>query len=290
MTVDEQLLYESRVRTRQAVIAAVAGVLMIAAAGIQLAGPHTKVDELTLDLIYAHKRFPLDLIGAIVNAIGFLGVAATLSFLFTVSHARNPALASWIRILAIVGGGLAAISGVAYAILIAIKANDFVSHGNQTYVEAHHLTSGAGLVALPLLGQLAALLLAIAFVMTALNAMRVGLLTKFMGYLGIFSGVLVMFPIGSPVPIVQGFWLLALAYLFTGRWPSGLPPAWRSGKAERWPTAAESREQRVGSRGGGGVGRVKPTPRPAPEAVGAPSQAAARTRSATPKRKRKKRR
>jgi hypothetical protein len=291
MTVDEQLLYESRVRVRQAAIAAVAGVLLITAAVIQVAGPHTKVDELTLDLIYAHKRFPLDLIGAIVNGAGFLGVAATLSFLFIAARGRNPALASWIRILAIIGGALAAISAVAYAIVIAMKANDFVSHGSQTYAEAHHLTSGAGLVALPLLGQLAALLLAVAYVMTALNAMRVGLLTKFMGYLGIFGGVLVMFPIGAPAPIVQGFWLLALGYLFTGRWPSGLPPAWRTGKAERWPTAAEQREQRLGSRSGGGAGRAKPTPRPAPEAVGAPSQAAAaRTRSATPKRKRKKRR
>jgi len=59
--------------------------------------------------------------------------------------------------------------------------------------------------------------------------MRVGLLTRFMGYLGIFTGVLVLFPIGSPVPVVQGFWLLALAYLFSGRWPNGVPPAWRSG-------------------------------------------------------------
>jgi hypothetical protein len=184
---------------------------------------------------------------------------------------------------------LAAISGVAYAIVIAMKASDFVSHGSQTYEQAHSLTSGAGLVALPLLGQFAALLLAVAFVMTSLNAMRVGLLTKFMGYLGIFSGVLVMFPIGSPVPVVQGFWLLALAYLFSGRWPSGVPPAWRSGKAEPWPTAAEMRERRTRSGGGGGPGRLKPAPpTPAPQAVGA--TAAGRTRATTSKRKRKKRR
>ncbi len=286
MTADEQLLYESRVRTRQAVIAGVAGVLVIGATAIQLAGVHTKVDELTLDLITAHKRFPLDLLGAIVNAFGFIGIAATLTFLVGASRARNPQVGSWIRILAIVGAVFAAISGVVYAVVIAGKASDFVSHGTQTYEQAHQLTNGAALVALPLLGQFAALLIAVAFVLTSLNAMRVGLLTKFMGYLGIFAGVLVMFPIGPSATVIQGFWLLALAYLFSGRWPSGVPPAWRSGQAERWPSAAEIREQRTRSGGGRAPGRMRPAPMPAPETVGAP---APRTRSTTSKRKRKKR-
>ena len=289
MTVDEQLLYESRVSKRQAAVAVAAGVLLICSAVVQLAGPHTTVDELTLDLITAHKRFPLDLIGAMLNALGFIGVALTLSYLFGISRARNPDMGVWIRILALLGGGLAAISGVVYAAVIAIKANDFVSHGTQTYQQAHALTSGAGFVALPLLGQFAALLLAIGFVMTSLHAMRVGLLPKFLGYLGIFSGVLVLFPIGSPVPIVQGFWLFAVGYLISGRWPSGVPPAWRSGKAERWPTAAEMRAERMRPGGGGGGGGLfRPAPKPAPEPVGA--QLPTRTRSSTPKRKRKKRR
>ena len=291
MTVDEQLLYESRVRTRQAAIAGLAGALVIGATFLQLVGPHTTVTELTIELLTAHKRFPLDLIGAIVNAFGFIAVAATLTYLWGIVRARNEGLGTWVKWLAIVGGVIAAISAVAYAIVIAGKANDFATHGSQTYQEAHRLTKGAGLVVLPLLGQFAALLLAIAFVMAALNGMRVGLLTKFMGYLGILSGVLVMFPIfGSGATIVQGFWLLALAYLISGHWPSGVPPAWRTGKAERWPTAAEMREQRTSSGGRARPGRMKPapTPAPTPETVGAP--AAARSRATTSKRKRKKRR
>ena len=65
MTADDRLLYETRVRSRAAVVAAFAGALMVIAAIVQLAGPHTKVDELTLDLVTAHKRFPLDVIGAV---------------------------------------------------------------------------------------------------------------------------------------------------------------------------------------------------------------------------------
>lgn len=290
MSVDQQLLYESRVRMRMAVVAALAGILLVAAAAIQLTGLHTKVDELTLDLITAHKRFPIDVVGAVINGAGLFAVAATLSFLFGISRARNPELKVFIRWLAIVGGALAAITGVLYALLIAAKASDFVNHGNQTYVEANHLTSSSGLLALPFLGQAAALLLAIGFVLVALNAMRVGLLTRFMGYLGIFTGILVLFPIGSPVPVVQGFWLLALAYLLSGRWPTGVPPAWRSGKAEKWPSSQALREQRGAAVAGRGAGRGKQAPTPVPAPVETVAAGSARSRSSTPKRKRKRRR
>jgi hypothetical protein len=84
--------------------------------------------------------------------------------------------------------------------------------------------------------------------------------------------------------VVQGFWLVALAYLISGRWPTGVPPSWRSGRAEPWPSAQELREQRI--RASGGAARARPTATPAPEAVGA---SASRTRSTTPKRKRKRR-
>jgi hypothetical protein len=294
MTADEQLLYESRVKMRQAIVAGAAGILLVGSAALQLAGPQSKVNELTIGLITAHKRFPLDIIGAVVNGLGLLAVAWTLSFLFEITKGRNPDLRGFVRGIAVAGGVVASITAVAYAVLIAIKAKDFVGHGSQTYQQANHLTSGTGFVAVPLIGQLGALLLALGFVLTSLNAMRVGLLTRFMGYLGIFVGILVLFPIGSPVPIVQGFWLVALAYLMSGRWPTGLPKAWLSGKAERWPSSQELREQRMAARGGAapargnGAGRGKPPPEKPPETVGAPSPA--RTRSGTSKRKRKKRR
>jgi hypothetical protein len=287
MTVDDQLLYESRVRMRQALLAGLAGVLLVVAAVLQLSGPHTKIDELTVDLITAHKRFPIDLIGAVINGLGLCALAATLSFLIGITRARNPELRAFIRPLAVAGAVLAAISGVVYAVVIASKANDFATHGAQTYQQANHLTSSGIIVALPILGQAAALLLAVGFVLIALNAMRVGLLTRFMGYLGIFTGVLVLFPIGSPVPVVQGFWLLALGYLISGRWPTGVPPTWRSGRAEKWPSSQEIRAQRAKATGGG-RGRPQPEPKPAPETVTASSTA--RTRSATSKRKRKRRR
>ena len=290
MSPDEVLLYESRVRSRQVAVAVVAGVCLILASVIQLSGPHTKVDELTLDLLVANQRFPLDLISAVLNAIASLGIAWTLVFLLGAARARNPdKVRPYIRIIALVGGGLAAVAGVVYAIVVAIKVHEFATTGSQTYAEANHLTSGPGLLGLQLLGQAAALLVAVAFVLTSLQAMNQGLLSRFMGYLGMFAGALVLFQI-IQVPVVQTYWLLAVAYLISGRWPTGVPPAWRSGRAEPWPSSAEQRARRVAEKPGERRQRGASKPPPdahEPEAAAAPANG--RTRSTTPKRKRKRR-
>ena len=303
MSISAPLDRENRVRNRFAAAAIAAGFLLAGAAVFQLVGTHTTVDELTLDLIAAHKRFPLDLIGAIVEAIAWLGVAGALGFLADSARARNPQMQAFIKWIAVAGPILAAVSGVVYAILIAGKANDFVHTATQTYQQANQLTTSSVLLVVQLLGQVAALIVAVGFVLVSLNSMRVGLLTRFMGYLGIFAGILVLFVI-TPIPVVQAYWLIAIGYLISGRWPTGMPPAWRTGKAEPWPSNAEMREQRAksmadrrgGGRGGGGGGgggaprRGLFAPRPAPEPV-APEPPAARsgTRATTPKRKRKRR-
>jgi hypothetical protein len=282
MNADQQLAYEARVRNRQAIVAVAAGILLVLASGIQLTGPHTKVDELTIDLITANKRFPLDLIASVLNAIGSLAVAWTLAYLYRCSRARNQEeVKPYVKIIAVAGGVLAAITGVAYAIIVAVKVHEFVTTGSQTYTEANHLTTAGGLLALQLLGQAGALLLAVGFVLVSLNAMRQGLLTRFMGYLGIFAGVLVLFQV-TQIPVVQGYWLAAVAYLISGRWPTGLPPAWVTGRAEPWPPSSQSRARRA-ARGGAG-----PAPQPEPQPAGAPATGP-RTRASTPKRKRKRR-
>ncbi len=288
MDPDQQLLYERRVRNRQAVVAVLAGVLLVVAATVQLGGPHTKVDELTIDLMVANKRFPLDLIAAVINGLGSLAVAWTLVYLYGCSHARNQEVRPYTKYIALAGGVLAAITGVVYAIVVAIKVHEFVTTGSQTYQEANHLTGAPGLLVLQLLGQAAALLLAVGFALVSLNAMRQGLLTRFMGYLGIFAGVLVLFQI-TQIPVVQAFWLLAVAYLISGRWPTGLPPAWVSGRAEPWPSSAEMRSAagQRGGRAGRGKPVAQPTPAPEPQPAGGPVPA--RTRATTSKRKRKRR-
>ena len=126
-------------------------------------------------------------------------------------------------------------------------------------------------MAIAILREAALLALGFAFVLICLNAMRVGLLTRFMGILGIIVGVLFVIPIGAPVPVVEAFWLVALGYLIGGRWPRGVPPAWITGEAVPWPSQQELREARE---------RESPAPAaPAPAAAG-PAGARARGRHA----------
>ncbi len=288
MSADERLLYETRVRPRQAVVAGVAAAGLIGAAVLQLLGPHAKVNELTLGLITEHKRLGLDIAGAVIQAIGWLALTSTLVFLFGSTRARNPAAPPFIKILAIVGGVAAAIAGIASATVVSIKAHQFVTTGSQTYEQAHALTSSASLVVPQLAAQAAALLVAISVVLIALQSMRVGLIPRFLGYLGMFAGVLVILPVVQ-LPIVQAYWLAALAYLFSGRWPSGVPPAWRSGQAEPWPTGQAMREQRAEAVAARRRGRGKPAPAPAAAPAAEPA-VTPRTPATTSKRKRKRRR
>jgi hypothetical protein len=81
-------------------------------------------------------------------------------------------------------------------------------------------------------------------------------------------------PLLSPLPIVQAFWLLSMAYLFSGRWPSGLPEAWPAGEARPWPSQQEVREERMRAEQSDAEEEKAPEPAPA----------------ATRKRKRKRRR
>ncbi|HWF50146.1 MAG TPA: hypothetical protein VG294_05810 [Solirubrobacteraceae bacterium] len=285
----DQLQRETETRVRVAPVAIIAGLLLVIAAVTGLLGSHSNVNEETLALIIVHKRFPLDLIGAIINAGGLIGLALVLTFLWTATKARRPELSPSFRILAILGGGLAAVSAVIYEIVISVVSNQFVTSGQQTYAQAHHLTSSPIVLALPTIAFFGDLLLAVAIVTISLNAMRVGLLPRVMGYLGIFVGVLFLFPIGSPVPVIQAGWMCALAYLFLGRWPNAYPPAWERGEVVPWPSNQKAREQQVGRPARGGRGKPVPKPQPAATAERAVAPAAGSTRATTPKRKRKRR-
>jgi hypothetical protein len=291
MNAVEQVQYESQVRMRYAIIAFLAALLIVGSQLIQLSGPHTSVDELTLDLITANKRVAVDITGATLAGIAYAALAVTLSWLNQITRARNPGFKPFVRWVAVAGALLFGTMGIADTVVIAIKAHQFVTTGLQTYQQANSLTTGGLIAVLPLLADLGSLLLAGGFIWIALNSLRVGLLTRFMGYLGVFAGALVLFPIGTFVPLIQGGWFVALALLFAGRLPSGTPPAWAAGTAIPWPPMGEPRQPR-------GAGRERPTrqrgakPEPAPVAVVEATDdddAGARTRANTPKRKRKRR-
>jgi hypothetical protein len=98
----------------------------------------------------------------------------------------------------------------------------------------------------------------------SVNAIRVGLLTRWMGVIGIFTGILIFLPIGgATLEIVPAFWMIGMGVLYLGRWPGGDPPAWTAGEARPWPTQAERRAEREEESDGGGKGRGRGKGKPA---------------------------
>src|SRR3984885_271992 len=288
MQPEDRLAYEARVRTRQMVLAGAAGILVMVAVLVQLPGVHVKVNEQALGLITEHKRFGIDLIGSILSAAGSLALGWTLAFLFGAARARDPQ--TKISVMGHVAIGAAvtsAAAGIGSAIASGRAADEFIKTGSETWPQANAILHRAWVVVPEIGVYLGALLIAVSLVLISLAAMRVGLLPRFMGYLGIIAGVLTIIPL-VPIPIVEAYWLVAVAYLMSGRWPSGVPPAWTSGTAVPWPSSQQMRANRAERAQAGRGARGKRAPEPLPQAAGA-APTAATTRSSTPKRKRKRR-
>jgi len=230
-----------------------------------------------------------------------------MAYLFRAARARRPELQKIALVMAAIGAvgfGLGrAVSEIA-RYLGAAGFVDAADHTNSAATDA--LSPPVSLIG-QVLWQAAALALGFAFVIIALNAMRVGLLTRFMGVLGIIVGVTFVLPLDQQ-GIIRVFWLGALGFLILGRWPT-VPKAWVTGEAEPWPSQQQLREQRDAARAGGepaaGAGEApsgreaKParaerapakTPPPAPPTPRRPDPAAAGTEHSASKKKKRKRR
>ncbi len=277
MASEDLLQAEARERPRMAIVAGVAAVFTLAAPIVGLVVLKNAPDNVLASALQRQRHLTGLGLSTACSVIGLLAIAAVLDFLYRATRARNPQVPPLLRPLPWAGGVGLAIVLVALQVVTATKLNHFATHGSQTYDEAKAVTDyGVG----SYLGIVVQLAFSLAFVMISVNAMRVGLLTRFLGYLGVISAVLFVLPL-VPIPIVQVYWLGMMAMVFAGRAPNGMPAAWDGGEAVPWPSTGELREARVRAaearRGGGGE----------PEAaVESPAAAAA----ASSRRKRKKRR
>jgi hypothetical protein len=263
-TADETLAEEARRRTQAGAAAIAAGILTIASGALAVIvysdkptvpvldalrehlSPNPPVQGLKVReaLFYDDNAVQIVLVSLLL-ALATAGIGLALSHLYRSTKARRPELPRAAIVTVIAGAVLVAVGGLAVPISIIVQAHALASGAQPTAAEARDAlmppAAGAGLI----LHQLGNFALGFAFIIIALNAMRVGLLTRFMGVLGIIVGGLFIIPLGASLPIVQAFWLIALGALFLGYWPAGRPPAWVTGEAQPWPTQQELREQRL---------------------------------------------
>lgn len=283
-TTEDVLRWEARQGPRAAV-AAVASALLVIGSGIATAAlfNDAPVSGLSDSLARAGKaggvgdlpslrtpyyeyyddRAASVLLTAVARGLGFVAVAFMLVYLGLAVRNRSAAFRKlWIYV-SLAGGLLGAIATIMFTVGTSSQISSFLD-GPRTVDRAADIGDSSVLITAQLIGipgtqaiGVASLALGLGWVVICLNAMRVGLLTRFMGVLGIICGALIVLPILSPLPIVQTFWLGAMALLLLGRWPNGVPPAWSTGEAQPWPSQKEVRDAR--RRG------AEPEPEPEPE-------------------------
>jgi len=308
MDSEQQLAWEARQRPRAALAAMLAALLTVGAtfvtgllladrpvAGVldtlerslQPGAAGTQPSLRTRFFEYLDDR-AIPLIGiSLGQALGFLAIGYALTFLAAATRARRPQLPRLAVYLPLAGGVLSALAIVLFTIGRTLAVSDFLS-GPRTVDAANDVAQSSLTLTAQLVGLPGTLALALGFVLVALNAMRAGLLTRFMGVLGIIVGVLIIIPVGTGLPVVQVFWLLAIALLFLGRWPNGMPPAWQTGREEPWPSQQEIREARATGTTAH-PGASAPDTAPAADADPAPAAVAVGADAAERRRKRKRR-
>jgi hypothetical protein len=202
----------------------------------------------------------------VIGLISSIAAAWALGFLGVATRARRPELRKWIVYLPIIGGVL---SGL-YTLLSVVGElvhDHQVLNGARTVADAAHVNGFV--IFAEVLGIFSVLSAAGGYVLVSLNAMRVGLLTRMLGWLGIAIGVFFVLPIVPLSPVLQILFQASLALMFFNFWMGAIPPAWVSGQAEMTEPVRR--------------GPARPAPEPATEPA-APGPAPSSTR-----RKRKKR-
>jgi hypothetical protein len=230
-----------------AAVACVVGAIVVAA---QVGGGDG--DSELLRNVDAHSS--AQLISSILQAIGVCLLAIPLLFLFRAAEARSDAVRGQLVGVVVAGPIFLAVSAILIGTSTISAANDFVTNevpglldkgvaldseraddvANDSIGDAplRALAAGFGLG-----GQLG---FVVGMFYTAMQAMRVGLLTRFWGSLGMALGAVSFLFFQFAL-----LWFIYLGLLIAGWVPGGRPPAWAEGRAIPWPTPGEQAASRI---------------------------------------------
>jgi hypothetical protein len=191
----------------------------------------------------ADHTFVLTLSGVLTGIAG-LAAGYALLFLLRATIARRPQVPAFARWVVIIGSVAYSITSILLPLVRCLRSRSYIDGSDRSRDAINSAFGGPVLDVLAVVSLVGVLAFALSFVLVCINAQRAGLLTRFMGILGLLVGALYVLQVAN-LPVVQSFWLIALVPVFLVQWPGGSPPAWTSGKAEPWPTQAELREQRL---------------------------------------------
>jgi hypothetical protein len=170
----------------------------------------------------------------VISNLGALGMLVPLRYLAAAESARSPTPSKVASYLALYGPILLAVFLPAFEISLILGAHSYLSHTARTSAAITAATAGGLRVALQLILTVGTLSLAAAFILISLRSMRIGLLTRLMGIVGIIGGVLFLIPL-TPLPVVQSLWLVFFAAMLLQFGGRPLPEAWTVLEPRPWP-------------------------------------------------------
>jgi hypothetical protein len=281
--IKEQLASESERRTRLSVPAFAGGFLYLLSAviitstlgGLPTVGPlqglapalsgkaepteSPRTDEVKF---ISHHALPL-VAGSFLAAVAVGALTLILLLLFDAARFRRPSVWPPARSLVLGGGIAVAVASVAHEVVYAIETHSFaVGTDHSRHAVEQALTKGTGNQIVAYVSLLAGLALVVGMIVVLLNALRTGLLPRWMAILGMFGGLLILLPnVGATLQLVPAFWMVMMGILLASRWPGGDPPAWGAGEARPWPTRAQMAAARKGGQPAlAGAGDAAPAP------------------------------
>jgi hypothetical protein len=188
---------------------------------------------------------------AVLSGIALGLLCIPLLYLFRAAQARNERVSAPMVGFVFIGPLLLAARFVVLAVAQTSVASDFVAQadpGGDIYTLLDDMVDdsttfdvAANLLFPAILGLL------VAMIYVPLQAMRAGLVTRFLGTLGMALGAALLFIIPQIALLTLVLWFGWLGLLFLDRVPRGRPPAWAAGEAIPWPKPGEEPGERSGA-------------------------------------------
>lgn len=253
-----QAILEREARYRRLVVVAsiLPLLLLVGAAALQ---SQTSASDLAPGILRTiNDTAGSHLMGAVVQAIAFLMLAAPLAYIFKAAQARSQKVMGAFLFLVVLGPVLYAAQFLLQAIGQVQVADQFVAQEGgvgDIYSLATNLLEDSGpRTAAIYVYSVAMLSIIFGMVYTCLWGVRTGLLTRFHGTLGMALGATFILPplLQLTLPALLA-WFMYFGLVLAGRTPKGRPPAWDAGVAMPPPKAGEQPEPVAASAGGGDI-------------------------------------
>ncbi|MGD1056718.1 MAG: hypothetical protein ABR992_04815 [Solirubrobacteraceae bacterium] len=199
--------------------------------------------------------------GGVLSAIALSVLTLILLLLVGATSFRRPESWRMARPLILLGGIGLVLTSVAHEVVTALESHSFVvGHDHSNAAVEHALLTSPANAVVGYIELLAGVALVAGMMGAVINAMRVGLVPRWMGFLGVFTSLLIFLPdISAELQVIPAFWMVMMGILLMGRWPkpTGDPPAWAAGVAIPWPPRGGGRvrgaQPAAAAAGGGSV-------------------------------------